>query len=142
MRMYDCSVGHNCNLVIGEVVTPEGLVPESDIERLREFGAAVRKRFANPVGETSGAGKVLELPLSRPQRVEQVVLMEDIIHGERVRDYQVEGRVGDGTWQVLASGQSIGHKWIHRMEPVEVASLRLTVTRTAAEPQIRSFAAY
>ena len=27
MGMYGSSVGHNCNLLIGEVITPEGLVP-------------------------------------------------------------------------------------------------------------------
>ena len=142
MKMYDNSVGHNCNFVIGEVVTSDGLVPESDINRLAEFGRAVRCGFSRPVGEMNGRGTTLELRLPRPQQLDRVVLMEDVAHGERVREYRIAGLVGGEKWQQLAAGQSIGHKWIHRFAPVEVAALKLTVTRSAAEPILRSFAAY
>jgi alpha-L-fucosidase len=142
MKMYDQSVGHNCTFTIGEVVTSEGLVPESDIQRLADFGRAVRQRFARPAGEMEGTGMELELPLAQPAKVDQVVLMEDIAHGERVREYHIDGLVGGDTWQRLAEGQSIGHKWIRRFEPVEVARLRLKVTRAAASPIIRKFAAF
>lgn len=142
LRMYDQSVGRNCVLTIGEVVTSEGLVPESDIRRLAEFGRAVRERFSRPAGEAGGTGADLELVLDHPARVDQVVLMEDIAQGERVREYAVEGLVGGDQWRPLAQGQSIGHKWIHRFEPVEVARLKLRVSRSAATPIIRRFAAY
>jgi alpha-L-fucosidase len=140
--IYDQSVGRNCNLVIGEVITPDGLVPESDIERLAEFGRAIRRRFAEPAGETQGRGTSLELTLPQPRKIDQIVLAEDIAQGERVREYCVEGLVGGDVWKPLASGQSIGHKWIHRFEPTEVARLRLTVTKAAATPILRAFAAY
>jgi alpha-L-fucosidase len=142
MKMYDQSVGRNCTFIAGEVITPDGLVPESDIRRLAEFGRAVRDRFARPAGETSGRGTTVELKLPQPRQVAQVVMMEDIAHGERVREYRVEGLVGGEKWQELARGQSISHKWIRRFDPVEVARLKLTVTRCAAEPIIRSFAAF
>ena len=142
MKMYEQSVGHNCNLVIGEVVTPEGLVPESDVRRLAEFGRAVKQRFAQPAGETQGTGDEVELTLPQPQRVDQVVVQEDIAQGERVREYQVLGLTGGDVWQKLAEGQSIGQKWVHRFEPVEVARVKLTITRSAAEPAIRRLAAY
>ncbi|QDU55599.1 alpha-L-fucosidase [Aeoliella mucimassa] len=106
--MYDQSVGRNCNFILGEVVNSEGLVPESDIERLQAFGDRLRERFATPVGETSGFGELVELTFAAPQRVDQVVLMEDIEQGERVRSYVVEGRTEDGAWHPLAKGQSIG----------------------------------
>jgi len=141
-RMYDRSVGRNCNLIIGEVVTSDGLVPESDVRNLAEFGTAIRRRFARPAGKAQGVGTTLELRLPAPRKVEQIVLMEDIAHGQRVRQYELHGLVGGDTWQKMAEGESIGHKWIHRFERVEVARLKLTVTRCAAEPMIREFAAY
>ena len=141
-KIYDESVGRNCNLVIGEVITSEGLVPEGDIKRLSELGRTLQNRFAKPAGETSGRGTQLDLELSHPKRIDQVVLAEEIANGERVREYRVEGLVGGGAWKTLATGQSIGHKWIHRFEPAEVAQLRLTVTKSAASPIIRTFAAY
>ena len=67
--------------------------------------------------------------------------MEDIAHGERIRAYTVEGRVG-ASWQVLCRGESIGHKRIERLDRVEVAALRLRVTESVATPMIRSFCAY
>jgi alpha-L-fucosidase len=142
MTMYDRSVGRNCTFIAGEVVDSDGLVPESDIRRLGEFGQALKQRFVKPAGETSGVGSEVELELPKPGKVDQVVLQEEIAHGERVREYRVEGQVGGDTWQTLAEGQSIGHKWICRFEPVEVARLKLTVTRSAATPIIRRFAAY
>jgi len=142
MSMYDRSVGHNCTFIMGEVVNPEGLVPESDIERLREFGRALAQRFAEPAGETNGVGSELDLALPKPKKIDQVVLQEEIAHGERVREYRVEGQVGGESWQTLAEGRSIGHKWICRFEPVEVARLKLTVARSAATPIIRRFAAF
>jgi alpha-L-fucosidase len=140
--IYDQSVGRNCNLVIGEVITDEGLVPQGDIDRLSEFGQLIQNRFAKPAGETSGTGTELELKLSSPKQIDQVVLAEDIAHGERVREYRVEGLAGGDVWKTLASGQSIGHKWIHRFEPVEVVKVRLTVTKSAVSPIIRTFAVY
>ncbi len=140
--IYDQSVGRNCNLVIGEVITPEGLVPDGDIKRLAEFGRTIKDRFAAPAGETLGRGRQLGMTLPEPKRIDQIVLAEDIAQGERVREYRVEGLVGGDVWRTLASGQSIGHKWIHRFEPTEVARLRLTVTKSAAAPVFRTFAAY
>jgi alpha-L-fucosidase len=142
LKIYDRSVGRNCNLVVGEVVQPDGTVPESDVHRLAEFGQAVRERFANPAGQTSGAGQQLEVELPQPKTIDQIVLAEEIAHGERVRAYRVEGLVAGDAWKTLAAGQSIGHKWIHRIEPVEVAGLRLRITESAASPMIRRMAAY
>ena len=141
-RIYDQSVGRNCNLVIGEVVNQEGLVPAGDIERLAEFGRRIRQRFARPLGQAQGVGTELELDLGRARPVEHVVLMEDIRHGQRVRQYTIEGLVPGGAWKPLAQGQSIGHKWICRIASGEVAKLRLRVTRSVAAPRIRSLAAY
>jgi alpha-L-fucosidase len=91
VKMYDTSVGRNCNFVIGAVITPAGLVPESDAKRLAQFGKAIARRFQNPLGQTQGIGKRLTLSLEKPQPVNQIVIMEDIKHGERIRAYTIEG---------------------------------------------------
>ena len=53
----------------------------------------------------------------------------------------VEGRVKD-QWQTPATGTSVGHTTIDRFEPVEVSQVRLRITKSAAGPIIRRFAAY
>jgi len=139
---YYRSVGHNCNLLLGEVITSEGLVPQHDIDRLAEFGKEVRRRFAKPVAQTAGTGKTVELKLPKPGRINHVVIMEQIARGERVREYEVEGLLAGNQWQTLCKGQSIGHKRIQQFDAVEVAAVRLKVTESVATPQIRQLAVF
>jgi len=67
--------------------------------------------------------------------------MEDIMHGERVRQYVIEGLVGD-SWKQIAEGTAIGHKKIDKIQPVKVSMVRLRVTNAAAAPVIRKLAVY
>jgi alpha-L-fucosidase len=140
--MYYTSVGRNGNLMLGLTPGPEGLLPKPDVRRCEEFGKEIRRRFAKPVAETSGGGKevVLELPVE--QRIDHVSIMEDVHHGERVRQYVVEALRPGGQRQSLCEGISIGHKRIQKFDPVETTRVSLRVTRAAAPPKIRSLAVY
>jgi alpha-L-fucosidase len=141
VEMYYTSVGRNCNLVIGEVITPEGLVPESDITRLKEFGDEIKRRFSNPVASTSGKGNSIILEIPAGQRVNHLIIQENISKGEKVREYTVESRK-NGNWTKLCDGQSIGHKRIPQTDTVESSALRLTITKSIAEPDIKLFSAF
>jgi alpha-L-fucosidase len=141
MEMYYTSVGRNCNLVIGAVVNNQGLVPETDVRCLGEFGDELDRRFSQPVAETSGSDNV-ELPLSKPMDIDHLIIMEDISQGERTREYVVNGLTPDGKWHRLCSGQSIGHKRIERFTPIKIASVRLQITEARAAPGIRRLAAF
>ncbi|MBE3134979.1 MAG: alpha-L-fucosidase [Acidobacteria bacterium] len=140
MKMHCDSVGRNCNLVIGEVITPEGLVPESDVRRLEEFGREVRRRFGKPLAETNGTGRELRLDLPRPAVANHVVIMEDIAQGERIRTYSVDALAAGNQWVKLCEGKSVGHKRIHRFDPTEIAAVRLSVGESVATPMVRSLA--
>jgi len=142
MDMYYRSVGHNCNLLLGEVVTSEGLVPEHDIQRLAEFGKEVGRRFGKSVAETAGTGNSIELKLPRPGRINHVIAMEDIAQGERIHQYALEGLVPGGEWKPLCEGQSIGHKRIQAFDALDVAAVRLKVTAAKAEPILRRLAVF
>ncbi len=142
VNMYYDSVGRNANLILGAVPNTDGLIPEADFRRYAELGREIRKRFSEPLAQTDGRGSLLEVALPEPAQVDHVVVMEDIRHGERVREYVVEGLVGRNEWRRLCDGISIGHRRIQRFDPVEVARLRLRVTASVAEPVIRSFAGY
>ena len=128
--------------MLGLTPDPSGLVPEPDLKRCEQFGAEIRRRFAHPVAETEGNGTTVLLDLPEPTRIDQVVVMEDISLGERVRKYVLEGRVGGDAWQTLATGSCIGHKRIEQIKPIEVAAVRLRVTQSRATPKIRKLAAY
>lgn len=142
VEMYCRSVGRNSNLILGEVVDPRGLVPESDLEHLRAFGRAIQRRFGEPVGQTEGEGRRVELALTRPARIDHVDIMERIEDGERIRSWVVLGSVGGGEWQRLCSGSSVGHRRIERFESVEVDRVAVEVIAASVPPRIRRLAAY
>ena len=141
MDVYYRSVGHNCNLLLNANPDRDGLIPAVDMQRYKEFGAEIRRRFDRSVAETSGQGEVVELALKKPARIDHVVSMEQIAEGARVREYIVEGQIGTG-WRELCRGTSIGHKKIDRVAPVDVSAVRLKSTRSVAAPLIRKLAIY
>ena len=141
MDKYYRSVGRNCNLLLNASPDQDGLVPEPDMRRYREFGDEVRRRFGRSLAETSGRGDVVELDLRGPRRIDHAVTMEDIRQGERVREYVVEGLAG-GAWRELARGVSVGHKRIDRFPAATVSRVRLRVLKSVAEPLIRKLAVY
>ena len=142
VRMYEQSVGRNCNFVLGAVIQPDGMLPEPDARRFAEFGAAIRRRYGKAVGETTGAGSLVELKLPMPAKLDTIVAMEDISQGERVREYVIEGRTPGGEWENLGTGWSIGHKRIQGFARRELAAVRLRLTRSIAEPRIRRLAVF
>lgn len=141
--MYCRSVGHNSTLILGITPDSRGLLPAPDVQRLKEFGTAVRELFATLLAEvTDEASATVELPLPKRAVIDVVVLQEDIRFGERVRRYELEACT-DGVWRTIGSGSCIGHKRIHRLPQGSTATaLRLRVRESHGPIKIRRFAAY
>ncbi len=141
VKMYYESVGRNCNFVIGEVISPDGLVPEYDIKRLKEFGDEIKRRFGKPLAQTNGRGKEIILQFPGKQKINHTIIQEEIKNGERIRTYTIDGLV-NGKWERLADGQSVGHKRIQQFSDVECSKLRLQINKTLSEPLITNFSAF
>lgn len=141
VEMYYNSVGHNTSLILGVTPNPDGLIPEPDEKRLRELGKEIENRLSNPVASISGKGKIINLSFSEMKTVTQMVLMENVTQGERVRELIIEGKTADG-WQKIFNGSCIGHKFIHRFDQMDVSEVRLNILESAEEPQILDFSVY
>ncbi len=141
MEMYYKSVGRNSTLIMGLTPDPNGLLPEPDVKRLKEWGDEINRRFSNPIAATSGVGEKITLKLPAKQKVNQIVLMEDISKGERVRRFVLEGKTSKG-WELIFEGSCIGHKFIHRFDDLEVSSLRLKISESEDEPIIKTFSIF
>lgn len=124
--------------------TPDtsGLIPEPNMKHYADFGNEIRRRFGKSVAETKGKGNLVELTLKKPTQIDQVIIMEDIAHGERVQAYEIEGLVSGNAWQKLCDGISVGHKRIQQFTPAEVAKVRFRTTESVASPKIRRFALF
>jgi alpha-L-fucosidase len=138
MNMYYKSVGHNTSLILGLTPNPDGLLPEPDVKRLKEWGDEINRRFSNPLATAAGKGNQLKISLKKSQEINHVVLQEDIAKGERVRKFVLEGKTADG-WQPIFEGSCIGHKFIHQFDDMDVSEVRLNILESEGEPQIRSF---
>ncbi|WP_145039071.1 alpha-L-fucosidase [Paenibacillus sp. Y412MC10] len=141
LDIYYRSVGHGATLLLNISPDNRGLLPEVDVERVIEFGDEIRRRFGHPVGQTSGEGTELLLKLEYIQPVNHVIIMEDIAHGERVREYVLEA-FSHGEWKELVRGSAIGHKKIDRFDTVETDQLRVRILSSVEQPLIRNLAAY
>lgn len=139
MEMYERSVGHGAVLLLNHTPDPTGLIPAADVRRAAEFGAEIQRRYGIAIADVAGKGEELMVGPSAPSVVDAVITMEDIAHGERIREYVIEGRV-DEVWQELARGTAIGYKKIDRFEPVRVSAVRLRVLKSVGEPLIKRLA--
>jgi len=141
MDRYYRSVGHGAVMLLNVAPDVTGAIPQADVIRAAEFGAEVRRRFAAPVAETYGQGKTILLDLAQTTTIDHAITMEDIVHGERVRGYVIEGEV-DGRWSELVTGSAIGHKKIDAFAPVTVNRVRFRATDAAAKPIIRRLSVF
>jgi alpha-L-fucosidase len=133
--MYYKSVGRNSTLILGVTPDNRGLLPEGDAQRLAELGKELNKRFANPLATAKGRGKITTIHLAEMQKVNQVVIGEDIAKGERIRKYKVEAKLGS-KWVILCEGSSVGNKRIQVFKTVSTKQIRLVVEQAVNEPII------
>lgn len=133
---YYKSVGHNTSLILGLTPNADGLMPIDDVERLKEFGDEINRRFSNPIASTCGVNRKINLKLPEKQKINQIVLMENIAKGERVRKFMIEGKTNKG-WQTIFEGSCIGHKFIHQFNDLEVSSVRLNILESKGQTEIK-----
>lgn len=161
MDTYEKTVGHGGQLMLGLAPDRRGLLPESDVKRLEEFGAAIRERYGNnlmkqrsPGGEATlaldgdpytfwsvPAGSrhaVIEADFPKPVTFDHALSMEWINEGQKIEKYAIE-IFKDGKWVSVAGGQAIGHKKIDEFPAVTAQRVRLNILSSVGEARIREF---
>jgi alpha-L-fucosidase len=162
VQVYEQSVGHGGQLMLGLAPDRHGLLPDADVKRLEEFGAAIRKRYAENLmakraraagdaGEaldgdpntfwpapTDARHAVIEAFFAQPVTFDHAVTMEWLNEGQHVEHYKIEAWDGKA-WKTVAEGRAIGHKKIDAFAPVTAAGVRLNILESAGEIRIREF---
>ena len=141
IEVYYRSVGRGAQLLLNIPADRRGHMPDEDFARAREFGDEIHRRFTKSLAETRGAGEHLELSFAQPAHIDHMILEEETRYGQRVRAFHLEG-LQNSEWVALYQGSSIGHKHIVPIAPGEFRALRLRVTDSQGEPQIRRLAAF
>jgi len=168
LETYDHTVGRGAQLMLGLAPDRRGLLPETDVARLQEFGAALKaRRTGNLVTQhavtTSADGAaavdgnpdsfwsapagshhaVLEVAFDHPVTFDHALTMEWLNDGQRVEKYAIEVRDEQTkAWRAVAQGEAIGHTKIDSFPPVTASWVRLNLLSTTAEAGIREFQLY
>jgi len=142
MKIYYKSAGRGAVLLLNATPDTLGVIPAGDVARYAEFGREIDRRFSTSIASIADKkGKEVLMELDTPTTINHVVIMEDYRQGERIRAYNLEGWV-DNEWKLLVSGSSVGRKKIDFFEDMTVSKIRLSVTKSADEPLIRSIQLY
>ena len=142
VNMYEKSVGRNSTLILGLTPDDRGLIPTLDSLRLAEFGKAIQSKYGTPLKTISGKGNSFQINLHKPTLISHFIIQEDIRFGERVRKYEIEGKVA-GEWKILVEGSCIGHKRIEKLiANEEVTAVRLKIEEALDIPMIKRFSIY
>lgn len=141
LERYFSSVGRNTNMLLGMEVGDNGLVPEADMKIYEEFGRKLQQSFSNRIGFSKGRGYQFVQKFDKPEKINQIVIQEDIRKGERILKYRVDA-LKDGNWVKVCDGVSVGHKRIQTFDSIEASSVRLTIEDAKARPVLRNFSTY
>jgi alpha-L-fucosidase len=151
--------------MLGLAPDRRGLLPESDVARLKEFGEALHKQYGNnlalkhaPVSSeesaaldgnpdtfwTAPAGShhaTLEVSFPAPITFNRAVSLEWLNDGQRVQKYSIDIWTGSA-WKSVASAQAIGHKKIDSFPQVRASRVRLNILSSTDAASIREFQLY
>jgi len=164
---YDKTVGRGAQLMLGLAPDRRGLLPDSDVARLEQFGAALRRRAQNnlalhhiPVDDNIDAAfdgnpdtfwsaptgshhATLEVQFNHAETFDHVLTMEWLNDGQHIQKYAIE--VWDGakrSWTPIAQGEAIGHEKIDTFPAVTSSRVRLNILSSTSEAHIREFQIY
>jgi alpha-L-fucosidase len=164
---YDKTVGRGAQMMLGLAPDNRGLLPDSDVKRLEEFGAALHKRAEHNLAlrHSSTGSEVsaaldgdpdtfwsapagshqadIEVNFDHPVTFDHALTMEWLNDGQHVEKYAIEAwDEGDHKWKRIAEGQAIGHEKIDEFPPVTAKRVRLNILSSTAEAHIREFQLY
>jgi alpha-L-fucosidase len=162
LDIYDKTVGRGAQLMLGLAPDRRGLLPESDVARLEEFGAALRKRAAGNLALEPAKSAALdgdpdtfwsappgshraavEVSFDRPVTFDHAITMEWLNDGQHIEKYAIEvWKESDRKWEPVAQGQAIGHKKIDAFPAVTASQVRLNILSSTGDAHIREFQIY
>ena len=142
MKIYYSSVGRGTVLLLNACPDTTGLIAKAEAKRFAEFGNEINRRFSKPLNETRGTGDSLILKMKNQEKVDHIILMEDISQGERIRNFIIEGRHATEK-DTLFKGSAIGHKLIIQIpSDKQYDAFCLKVNKSIGEPLIRKMSVY
>jgi len=165
ISLYEQTVGRGGQLVLGIAPDRRGLLPDADVERLKEFGETLRGRYSHnlvashgPVipalqraldgdpdtfwtAPTGASDATIEVNFDKPITFDRSLAMEWLNTGQHIEKYAVE-IYRQGKWIPVAEGHAIGHKKIDAFARVTASRVRLNIIAASGQIAVREFQLY
>jgi alpha-L-fucosidase len=165
LTTYDETVGRSAQLMLGLAPDRRGLLPDSDVDRLEEFGKAIRARYAHNLAlahapasaEVSAAfdgnpdtfwsapagshHSTLEVDFPKPVTFNRALTMEWLNNGQRIQKYSIDVWTGTA-WKTVTAAGPIGHTKIDIFPTVTASRVRLNILSSTDAAAIREFQIY
>jgi alpha-L-fucosidase len=155
INAYHNTAGRNCKMLIDLAVNRDGLVPARHAARYAQLGSFISGCYGAALPssafhcDNSTGWTLCSINFTQPTFVDRLLLQEDLRHGQRVRQWDVDGLSwwGDShnAWLSVdgAYGQSIGNKRIALFgESLLFLALRVNIRQAAAEVKLRTMTAH
>ncbi len=137
LEIYLQSAGRGSVMLLNSTPDTDGLIPEGDRQRYREFGRAIERNFGRPFGRTARVtGSEVVIELNKARAVNCVDLWEEYRYGHRVRKYEIDARTG-GRWRSVAGGRAVGRRKLDLFSEVTADAIRVRVTGEVGTPMWR-----
>jgi alpha-L-fucosidase len=122
---------------IGEITASSTLSPEYDVKNL--FDDDETKTWRPAEGDSQPE---LIITLSQKDMFDKFVIMENIVNGQHVEEYELYIDDGSGKFKKVGSGGVIGYKRIHKISPVEVERVKIKITSYRGNLELQSAVMY
>lgn len=124
------SIGLGANLLLNVPPDRRGLLDDADTERLLEFSASIRDRFAHPIpAQLTRQGATVTATFPPGTSFDHLILREDLTAGQRIRHHTIRhAAMGD----VIAEGHTIGSQRYHAFPRVESDRIEIVLNGTDA----------
>jgi alpha-L-fucosidase len=142
MNIYYKSVGRGSVLLLNSTPDTTGLIPQSHVALYKAFGDEITARFEKPLKHSTGKKFTLEISFDKAVEVNHTIIQEDLLKGQRVLSYTIEGSLDGKSWKQLCVGASLGNKKIDCFPVMKLKKIRLNITKSKAQPQIKDFVVY
>jgi len=145
--MYETSVGHNSNVIIGFAPFPNGTIPMDQQIAASTLGKFIQQCYeSTPIGNTSYTtdSTIIAYPSSSNNNIiDRIMIREDLTYGQRIRSFTIHAELTNGTiidilqWVNLV-GTAIGNKFIVILpEPIPVQSVTVNINMAIGTSYIR-----
>jgi alpha-L-fucosidase len=162
LATYEQTVGRGAQLMLGIAPDSRGLLPKADVQRLKEFGAALHERYGKNLvarhikataeeelaldgnldtfwsAPTGSHHSTIEVNFASPITFDHALTMEWLNAGQYIQKYAIE-IYKEGKWIQVFKGNATGHKKIDQFAPVTASRVRLNIMSSSAAAHVREF---